>query len=140
MIESKIVVDKVRIKEKINHKIRVTPRDNQIEVAIPNTLRTPYASLALSGATHASSLYCTTVLTPITYPLAAADRARIVAVLLRKAYSPAALGRSPHVRAASYIYVCYSSRCMGYMLIRLEEDKVEGTSASVESGKHNITV
>jgi len=103
-------------------------------------LRTPYASLALSGATHASSLYCTTVLTPITYPLAAADRARIVAVLLRKAYSPAALGRSPHVRAASYIYVCYSSRCMGYMLIRLEEDKVEGTSASVESGKHNITV
>ena len=36
MIESKIVVDKVRIKEKINHKIRVTPRDNQIEVAIPN--------------------------------------------------------------------------------------------------------
>jgi len=30
MIESKIVVDKVSIKEKINHKSRVTPRDNQI--------------------------------------------------------------------------------------------------------------
>jgi len=39
-----------------------------------------------------------------------------LAVLLRKAYSPAALGRSPHMRAASpYIYVCYSSRCMGSM-------------------------
>jgi len=50
MIESKIVVDKVSIKEKINHKSRVTPRDNQIEVAIPNMGGVPNEARALHRA------------------------------------------------------------------------------------------